>query len=117
MWYESPRNDNMEQQPQSQPCAELRPTEGGLPYNGAIVHYVLLPSQPPELRWCLRDVADIVGIRNTTTMKLPKHNHTFTASQRNGHSCLTSDTRSIIYAADYGEIERHTCSAAMLRAA
>lgn len=27
------------------------------------------------------------------------------------------DTRSIIYAADYGEIERHTCSAAMLRAA
>jgi hypothetical protein len=27
------------------------------------------------------------------------------------------DTRSIIYAADYGEVERHTCSAAMLRAA
>lgn len=27
------------------------------------------------------------------------------------------DTRSIVYAADYGEIERHTCSAAMLRAA
>lgn len=27
------------------------------------------------------------------------------------------DTRSIVYAADYGEIERHTCSAAMLKAA
>jgi hypothetical protein len=27
------------------------------------------------------------------------------------------DTRSIVYAADYGEIERHTCSAAMLQEA
>lgn len=57
-------------------------------------------------------VKEIQGVRMETIRTLAAKDH-WHASQ--GYRSLR-DTRSIVYASDYGEIERHTCSAAMLTA-
>jgi hypothetical protein len=58
-------------------------------------------------------VKEIQGVRVETLRTLAAKDH-WHASK--GYRALR-DTRSILYAANYGEIERHTCSAAILSAA
>jgi hypothetical protein len=58
-------------------------------------------------------VKEVQGVRVESLRTLAAKDHWHATK---GYRALR-DTRSILYAADYGEIERHTCSAAILSAA